>query len=239
MAINLTHRQNQVLSFVLQTLHKRGLPPTRAEIATAMGFAVAASAQEHLQALVRKGYIAIEPGQSRALTVLKNPDASPYHSYRQDQPDQPGQPGQQRIVGAVSGALSKPKIDARLPIVGSVRAGQPIVASDHIESYLPVQAKLFQPRADFLLRVRGDSMCDAGILEGDLLAVHKTNLATSGQIIVARVGDDITVKFFQRKQDFIVLVPANSNYQPLEVAVSDVQFAVEGLVVGVIRRFSH
>ena len=229
MAINLTHRQNQVLSFVIQTLHKRGLPPTRAEIATAMGFAVAASAQEHLQALVRKGYIAIEPGQSRALTVLKNPDASPYHPYRQGQQDQ------QRIVGA----LSKPRSDARLPIVGSVRAGQPIVASDHIESYLPVQAKLFQPRADFLLRVRGDSMCDAGILEGDLLAVHKTNLATSGQIIVARVGDDITVKFFQRKQDFIVLVPANSNYQPLEVAVSDVQFAVEGLVVGVIRRFSH
>lgn len=236
MAINLTHRQNQVLSFVIQTLHKRGLPPTRAEIATAMGFAVAASAQEHLQALVRKGYIAIEPGQSRALTVLKNPDASPYHPYQQGQQ---GQQGRQRIVGAVSGALSKPRSDARLPIVGSVRAGQPIVASDHIESYLPVQAKLFQPRADFLLRVRGDSMCDAGILEGDLLAVHKTNLATSGQIIVARVGDDITVKFFQRKQDFIVLVPANSNYAPLEVAVSDVQFAVEGLVVGVIRRFSH
>ena len=223
MAINLTHRQNQVLSFVLQALRKRALPPTRAEIATAMGFAVAASAQEHLQALERKGYIAIAPGQSRALTVLKNPDGSPY----------------QQTIGTVSGAFNKPRSEARLPIVGSVRAGQPIVASDHIESYLPVQAKLFQPRADFLLRVRGDSMCDAGILEGDLLAVHKTNLATSGQIIVARVGDDITVKFFQRKQDFIVLVPANSNYAPLEVAVSDVQFAVEGLVVGVIRRFSH
>jgi len=229
MAINLTHRQNQVLSFVIQTLHKRGLPPTRAEIAVAMGFAVAASAQEHLQALVRKDYIAIEPGQSRALTVLKNPDGSPYQRNLYQQ---------QSISGAVSGALSKSKarVEVRLPLVGSVRAGQPIVASDHIESYLPVQAKLFQPRADFLLRVRGDSMCEAGILEGDLLAVHKTNLATSGQIIVARVGDDITVKFFQRKLDCILLVAANSNYVPIQIALSDAQFAVEGLVVGVIRR---
>ncbi len=224
MAINLTHRQNQVLSFVIQALDKRGMPPTRAEIAAAMGFAVAASAQEHLQALVRKDYIAIEPGQSRALTVLKNPDGSPYQR----------NPYQQRNNGTVS--LSKPRAEARLPIVGSVRAGQPIVASDHIESYLPVQAKLFQPRADFLLRVRGDSMCEAGILEGDLLAVHKTNVATSGQTIVARVGDDITVKFFQRKDDCILLVPANSNYVPLQIALSDTQFAVEGLVVGVIRR---
>ena len=223
MAINLTHRQNQVLSFVLQALRKRALPPTRAEIATAMGFAVAASAQEHLQALVRKGYIAIAPGQSRALTVLKNPDGSPY----------------QQSVAAASVALNKPKSEARLPIVGSVRAGQPIVASDHIESYLPEQAKLFQPRADFLLRVRGDSMCDAGILQGDLLAVHKTNLATSGQIIVARVGDDITVKFFQRTEDSVSLVPANSNYAAITIALDDTQFAVEGLVVGVIRRFGH
>lgn len=226
MAINLTHRQNQVLSFVLQALRKRALPPTRAEIATAMGFAVAASAQEHLQALVRKGYIAIAPGQSRALTVLKNPDGSPYQPYQQS-------------IAAASGALNKPKSEARLPIVGSVRAGQPIVASDHIESYLPVQAKLFQPRADFLLRVRGDSMCDAGILQGDLLAVHKTNLATSGQIIVARVGDDITVKFFQRTEDSVSLVPANSNYSAITIALDDAQFAVEGLVVGVIRRFGH
>ena len=230
MAINLTHRQNQVLSFVIQALHKRGLPPTRAEIAAAMGFAVAASAQEHLQALVRKGYIAIEPGQSRALTLLKNPDGSMYQRRTHD-------PHNNKSVAGAGVALSKPKGEARLPIVGSVRAGQPLVASDHIESYLPVQAKLFQPRADFLLRVRGDSMCEAGILEGDLLAVHKTNLATSGQIIVARVGDDITVKFFQRNDDCILLVPANSNYVPLQVSLSDAQFAVEGLVVGVIRRF--
>lgn len=223
MAINLTHRQNQVLSFVLQALRKRALPPTRAEIATAMGFAVAASAQEHLQALVRKGYIAIAPGQSRALTVLKNPDGSPY----------------QQSIAAASVALNKPKSEARLPIVGSVRAGQPIVASDHIESYLPVQAKLFQPRADFLLRVRGDSMCDAGILQGDLLAVHKTNLAASGQIIVARLGDDITVKFFQLTENSVSLVPANSNYSAITIALDDAQFAVEGLVVGVIRRFGH
>ena len=229
MAINLTHRQHQVLSFVIQTMHKRGMPPTRAEIAVAMGFAVAASAQEHLQALVRKNYIAIEPGQSRALTVLKNPDGSPY---------QRSSSQQQGIADTISGGLSKVRAEIRLPLVGSVRAGQPIVASDHIESYLPVQAKLFQPRADFLLRVRGDSMCEAGILEGDLLAVHKTNLASSGQIIVARVGDDITVKYFQRNQDCILLLPANSNYVPLQVALSDSQFAVEGLVVGVIRRLN-
>ena len=224
MAYKLTARQAQVLGFVLQTLRERGLPPTRAEIALAMGFAVAASAQEHLQALVRKGYIAIEAGQSRALSILKNPDGSTY----------------QRVSygAAARMVVRKPRSEARLPIVGSVRAGQPIVSSDHIEAYLPVQAKLFQPRADFLLRVRGDSMCDAGILEGDLLAVHRTQVANSGQIIVARVGEEITVKTFQREHDRVLLMPANANYAPIIVALAHEQFAVEGLVVGVIRHMS-
>ena len=119
-----------------------------------------------------------------------------------------------------------------------VAAGFPSPAEDHAVQRVDLMAQLIKhPQATFLLRVRGDSMCEAGILEGDLLAVHKTNLATSGQIIVARVGDDITVKFFQRNDDCILLVPANSNYVPLQVSLSDAQFAVEGLVVGVIRRF--
>jgi repressor LexA len=222
MANNLTQRQHQVLDFVLQRLQNRGLPPTRAEIAAAMGFAVSASAQEHVQALVRKGYIALDAGQSRALTVLKHPDGSAYQH-----------PASTRAVRL------KQVSEVRLPIVGSVRAGQPIVAEDHIESYLPVQGTLFKPRADFLLRVRGDSMCDAGILEGDVLAIHKSNVALAGQIVVARVGDDITVKFFQRKDDIVMLVAANANYKPIQIALSDPQFAIEGIVVGVIRHFHN
>lgn len=127
---------------------------------------------------------------------------------------------------------------AGLPIVGRVAAGRPILAEEHIEDRIDVAPGLFRPRADFLLRVRGDSMMEVGILDGDLLAVHRTPEAANGQIVVARIDDEVTVKRFQRTRHRhrILLLAENPNYAPLEVDLSQQSFAIEGLSVGIIRQ---
>jgi repressor LexA len=128
--------------------------------------------------------------------------------------------------------------DGGLPIVGRVAAGSPILASEHIEDRVELPAGFFQPRADFLLRVHGDSMKDAGILDGDLLAVHKTPEAANGQIVVARIEDEVTVKRFQRtrQRSKVLLLPENEDYEPIEVDLKEQPFQIEGLSVGVIRQ---
>jgi len=127
---------------------------------------------------------------------------------------------------------------AGLPIVGRVAAGQPILAAEHIEDVCAIPPEFFRPRADYLLRVRGDSMMDAGILDGDLLVVHKSNEARSGDIVVARIEDEVTVKRFQkgRSRHLVTLLPENAEYDPIEVDLSQRPFSIEGLAVGVIRR---
>jgi repressor LexA len=128
--------------------------------------------------------------------------------------------------------------DTGLPVIGRVAAGSPILAAEHIEDRIELPAGFFHPRADFLLRVRGDSMCEIGILDGDLLAVHKTPEAANGQIVVARVDDEVTVKRFQRTRNRskVLLLPENSNYSPIEVDLREQAFQIEGLSVGVIRQ---
>lgn len=124
-----------------------------------------------------------------------------------------------------------------LPVVGRVAAGNPILAQENVEEHWEVPTDLFHPRADFLLRVQGDSMIDAGILDGDLLAVHKTEQARSGEIVVARVEDEVTVKRLRRKSSSrLLLLPENEDYEPIEVDLRRQEFAIEGLSVGVIRR---
>ena len=128
--------------------------------------------------------------------------------------------------------------DSGLPIVGKVAAGAPLLAVEHIEDHLDLGAELFHPRADYLLRVEGDSMSRIGILDGDLLAVHKSEVAEAGQIIVARVDDEVTVKRFQpgsRKHE-VKLLPENDAYEPIIVDLRAQQFAIEGLSVGVLRQ---
>ncbi len=124
-----------------------------------------------------------------------------------------------------------------IPIVGRVAAGDPILAEQNIEDYCDLPGSLFHPRADFLLRVRGDSMCEVGILDGDLLAVHKTPTAENGQIIVARVDNEVTVKRLKktRSRYTILLMPENSNYEPIEVNLHEQDFAIEGLYAGILR----
>ena len=123
-----------------------------------------------------------------------------------------------------------------LPIIGRVAAGSPLLAVEHIEDTCDVPPSLFSPRADFLLRVRGDSMTGAGILDGDLLAVHKTTEARDGQIVVARIEDEVTVKRLQRpRRDQVLLLPENEDYDPIEVDLRRQELVIEGLSVGVIR----
>jgi repressor LexA len=205
-APQLTARQRQILDWIRAYLETAGMPPTRAEIAGGLGFSTPSSAEDHLQALARKGAIEILPGASRGLRLK----------------DMPGVP--------VQGAL---------PLVGRVAAGHPILAVENIESHYRVDPTLFSPRAHYLLRVRGDSMQDAGILDGDLLAVHRTREARNGQIVVARVGaasgDEVTVKRLRKRGRAVVLVPENAAYEPIVVDPHRTPFAIEGVAVGLVR----
>ncbi|KAE9622607.1 transcriptional repressor LexA [Aeromonas veronii] len=125
--------------------------------------------------------------------------------------------------------------ESGLPLIGKVAAGEPILAQEHIESHYQVDPALFHPRADFLLRVQGMSMKNIGILDGDLLAVHKTQEVRNGQVVVARLDEDVTVKRFQRKGSQVWLLPENEEISPIEVDLSCQQLTIEGLAVGVIR----
>lgn len=125
--------------------------------------------------------------------------------------------------------------ESGLPLIGKVAAGEPILAQEHIESHYQVDPALFYPRADFLLRVQGMSMKNIGILDGDLLAVHKTQEVRNGQVVVARLDEDVTVKRFQRKGSQVWLLPENEELSPIEVDLSCQQLTIEGLAVGVIR----
>jgi repressor LexA len=201
-APRLTARQQQILDWIRSHIETAGMPPTRAEIAAGLGFSTASSAEDHLQALARKGAIELRPGTSRGLRLR----------------ELPGVP-----------------LQGTLPLVGRVAAGSPILAAEHIEGRYRVDPTLFSPSADFLLRVHGASMEGAGILDGDLLAVHKTADARSGQVVVARLGDEVTVKRLKRRGRDIVLMPENAAFAPIEVDPARTPFAIEGIGVGLVR----
>ncbi len=201
----LTDRQTEVLRLIRELTETTGYPPTRAEIARSMGFRSVNAAEQHLRALEKKGVLDIESGASRGLRVKD---------------------------GRAATRLGKLM---ELLVVGRVAAGSPILAEEHIQGRYQVDPGMFTPRADYLLRVRGLSMRDAGILEGDLLAVHKTDDARSGQIIVARLAHEVTVKRLRRRGNSIQLLAENPDFAPIEVDLRSGEFAVEGVAVGVIR----
>jgi repressor LexA len=122
-----------------------------------------------------------------------------------------------------------------LPLIGRVAAGEPILAQEHVEEHYKVDGNLFRPAADYLLRVNGESMKDIGILDGDLLAVHQTTDVKNGQVIVARVEDDVTVKRFKREGNVVYLHAENEDFAPIKVDLTSQNFNVEGIAVGVIR----
>jgi repressor LexA len=194
----LTDRQHQVLDFIRRHIAATGMPPTRTEIAQALGFSSANAAKDHLQALARKGAIELTSNTSRGIRVLIDADSG-------------------------------------LPVVGRVAAGAPILAQEHIESYCRVEPSLFSPSADYLLQVKGMSMRDAGILDGDLLAVHRSAKANNGQVVVARLNDEVTVKRFKQKGNIVRLLPENPDFDPIVVDLRREPLVIEGIGVGIIR----
>ena len=201
--LKLTPRQAEILAFIKQCLDDNGYPPTRAEIAQALGFKSPNAAEEHLKALARKGAIEMTPGASRGI----------------------------RIPG-----YEPSNVEEGLPVIGRVAAGAPILAQQNIEDSCRINPEFFHPRADYLLRVRGMSMKDIGILDGDLLAVHTTREAHNGQIVVARIDDEVTVKRFKREGNKVWLIAENPEFAPIEVNLEEQELIIEGLSVGVIRR---
>jgi len=219
-ALPLTDRQQKVLDWIRWHLESTGMPPTRAEIAAGLGFSTASSAEDHLRALARKGALELTPGASRGLRLKGTPELagarSSSGSLRALPPESPG-----------------------LPVVGRVAAGSPILATEHIETHVRIDPALFVPRADYLLRVRGHSMRDAGILDGDLLAVHRSAEARSGQIVVARLsgpgGDEVTVKRLKRRGRELMLVAENPDFAPIVIDPKRATLTIEGLAVGLVR----
>jgi repressor LexA len=205
----LTPKQLEVLNFIQRFLEARGFPPTRGEIADGLGLKNRQGIDQHLRALQMKGAIDLVPGISRGI----------------------------RLPEAATAATSFPtsQTEPGLPLLGRIAAGTPILATSNIEDRVQVDPVLFKPRADFLLRVRGDSMRDADIQDRDLLAVHQTSEVRNGQIVVARIDDEATVKYFYRKGPRVRLEPANPAYRPIEVDLDKHALTIEGLAVGIIR----
>ncbi|MSQ76661.1 MAG: transcriptional repressor LexA [Rhodoferax sp.] len=213
----LTARQQQILDLIQRNIAQSGSPPTRAEIATELGFKSANAAEEHLQALARKGVIELVGGTSRGIRLRGEAMRSINESRSKQYP-----------------SLLQSLSQLALPLVGRVAAGAPILAQQHVDKTYYLESSLFQRKPDYLLKVRGMSMRDAGIMDGDLLAVQATKDAKNGQIVVARLGDEVTVKRFRRNKDQIELHPENPDYQTIVVEPGEA-FEIEGLAVGLIR----
>ncbi|HSG19256.1 MAG TPA: transcriptional repressor LexA [Burkholderiaceae bacterium] len=232
---HLTDRQQEILSFIEAHIAQTGYPPTRAEICQALGFRSPNAAEEHLKALVRKGAISMVAGASRSIRLLQD--------HGQPSPGSTTRPTTKSSTGSAVGAAStvaRQLLESlSLPLVGRVAAGAPILATEHIESHHSLDPSLFKQRPDYLLKVRGMSMRDAGILDGDLLAVKRLQggmgQVRNGQLVVARLEDEVTVKWFQHKGHMVELLPDNPDFQPIVVDTRHQALVIEGLGVGVIR----
>ena len=214
--MELTETQHAILAHIGERIAAEGMPPSQAEIAKAFGFSGVRGAQYHLEALEAAGAIQRVPGRARGIRLVQrlpeHPDHDPVVS-----PD----------VISVDDAV-------RLPVLGQVAAGMPIGADIGSDAFLVLDRVLFSPAPDYLLKVKGDSMRDEGIFDGDLIGVHRTREARSGQIVVARIDDEITVKLLKIGKDRIRLLPRNPDYAPIEV-LPDQDFAIEGLYCGLVR----
>lgn len=217
----LTPRQQEIFDFIVDRVATNSAPPTRVEIAEFFGFKSPNAAEDHLKALQKKGHIELRSGTSRGIFIT---EAARLSSQLDNSEPEIGAP-------FASDSISP------LAIIGDVAAGAPVFASEHVQQFVNVDQSLFSDRADFLLKVKGDSMINVGIFEQDLLAIKKADSARENEIVVARIGDDVTVKRFQKHGSKINLIAENDDYQPIEVDLQQQAFAIEGVVVGLIRRW--
>ena len=201
----LTDRQQAILDFVSKRIVQTSLPPTRAEIAEAFEIASTRGVQKHLVALAVKGYLRLQPGLSRGISLQSR-----------------------NRVASRSNPIS-------LPILGRVAAGGPIGADNITDEQMLVDRTMFSPMPDYLLKVKGQSMQDDGIWDGDLVAVRRTNTASNNDIVVARIDGEITIKRFKQTKTKIFLLPRNPDFAPIEVP-PDADFAIEGVYCGLVRK---
>ncbi|MGE8289466.1 MAG: transcriptional repressor LexA [Stenotrophomonas sp.] len=211
--MNLTDTQQAILDLIAERIEAEGVAPSQTEIARAFGFKGVRSAQYHLDALEAAGAIERVPGRARGIRVVR-PSA-----------------GTDAAVPALPAANDQ---ILRLPVLGRVAAGLPIGADIGSDDFVVLDKVFFSPAPDYLLKVQGDSMIDEGIFDGDLIGVHRTRDARSGQIVVARIDEEITVKLLKIAKDRIRLLPRNPDYAPIEV-LPDQDFSIEGLYCGLLR----
>ncbi|MFO7446067.1 MAG: transcriptional repressor LexA [Ignavibacteriaceae bacterium] len=217
MKTQLTDRQEEILNFIQQFTGEMGYPPTLREIAKHFGISSTFGVKRHLDALVKKGYLNIEGNSSRAISLVKHGSSDNENK---------------------SSLYNMSEEFSRIPIVGRVAAGSPILAEQNIEGAISVDATFIKhARNSFALKVKGDSMINAGIFEGDLVIVSSQKEAVNGDIVVAMLGDEVTVKTFQNRNNKILLIPENENYQPIEIPEGK-ELSILGRVVGVIRWIS-
>ena len=201
----ITSQQQRVLDCIKIYLNKTGFPPTRADICKELGFKSPNSAETHLRALEKKGFISIEKGTSRGISITNNQEY--------------------------------PTSNDEYPVIGLVAAGSPTLAEENIEKTINCPNSFFESNFDYFLKVKGLSMKDAGIMEDDLIAVKKTTDVKNGDIVIARLEDEVTVKFFKRKSPKIVeLEPANEEFENIIINLEQDELHIEGKSVGLLRK---
>ena len=201
----ITSQQQRVLDCIQIYLNKTGFPPTRADICKELGFKSPNSAETHLRALEKKGFINIESGTSRGISIVNN----------------------ENYINS----------ENEYPVIGLVAAGSPTLAEENIEKTINCPESFFDSSFDYFLKVKGLSMKNAGIMEDDLIAVKKTNDIKNGDIVIARIADEVTVKFFNRKSSKIVeLEPANDDFKNIVVNLEQEELHIEGKSVGLLRK---
>ena len=200
----LTKQQSKVLACVEVYLNKTGFPPTRAEICKELGFKSPNAAEMHLRALEKKGYIAIQSGSSRGLSIIKSQQ-------------------------------SFESMHDSMPVIGLVAAGSPTLAEENIEKRISCDPSLFSEGFDYFLKVKGLSMIDAGIHEDDLVAIKKTTQVKNGDLVVVRIEDEVTLKYFNQQDHLLELIPANKDFATIKIDLREQEAFVEGKSVGLIR----
>ena len=202
----ITSQQQRVLDCIQIYINKTGFPPTRADICKKLGFKSPNSAETHLRALEKKGFISIESGASRGISIINNDKNDSIHS-------------------------------DEYPVIGLVAAGSPTLAEENIMNTINCPESFFNSSFDYFLKVKGLSMKNAGIMEDDLIAVKKTSDIKNGDIVIARIDDEVTVKFFNRKSPKIVeLEPANEDFENIIINLEEEELHIEGKSVGLLRK---
>jgi len=200
----LTKRQREILTYLMDTMQERGYPPSVREIGAALGLTSSSTVHSHLAALEKKGYIHRDPSKPRAIEILKD------------------------------GASQPPRRPVAVPVVGRIAAGQPLFAEENIEDVLPLPRDFVREDGSFILRVRGDSMIEAGIYDGDYLVFRQQSTANNGEIVAALLGEEATVKRFYREKDHIRLQPENPTMSP--ILTRDV--TIIGKAIALLRRLA-